>query len=383
MMASGTGGSRRWWAVGALVLAVLVVGIDATVLSLALPTLATALHASTADMQWFVAAYTLVFAAAMIPGGMLGDRYGRKKLLLISLAVFGASSLACAYSPSPGAFIAARAVLGLGGAVMLPMVIGQLPVLFAAEERAKAIAAVMAATMVGYPIGPILGGWLLTNYWWGSVFLINVPVVVLALIAVLMWLPESRSCRAATVRYRRHRHLERRPCRAPLRGDPGGAVRLGREQRGGQLHRRRGGAGGLRALGAARARPPRGPHALPLGALHLGHAPDDDRLLRHVRGAVRRAAVHPGDPGQGRVRQRPAPAAHGRRVAGRRRCGYPAWEAGRRQGHCGPRLRAAGGGLVRRRWHERDQRPGVDRHVDRRRAASAWALPCRRPWMWP
>ena len=83
MMASGTGGTRRWWAVGALVLAVLVVGIDATVLSLALPTLATALHASTADLQWFVAAYTLVFAAAMIPGGMLGDRYGRKKLLLI------------------------------------------------------------------------------------------------------------------------------------------------------------------------------------------------------------------------------------------------------------------------------------------------------------
>ena len=193
MMASGMGGSRRWWAVAALVLAALVVGIDATVLSLALPTLATALHASTADLQWFVAAYTLVFAAAMIPGGMLGDRYGRKKLLLIALVIFGASSLACAYSPSPGAFIAARAFLGLGGAVMVPMILGVLPVLFSAEERAKAVAIVMAATMMGYPIGPILGGWLLTNYWWGSVFLINVPVVLIALIAVVAWLPESRA----------------------------------------------------------------------------------------------------------------------------------------------------------------------------------------------
>jgi DHA2 family multidrug resistance protein-like MFS transporter len=188
-------GARRWWAVGALVLAVLAVGFDVTILSLALPALASGLHASTSQLQWFVAAYTLVFAAAMIPGGMLGDRFGRRKLLVIALLVFGVSSVAAAYAPSAGAFIAARAALGLGGAMIVPMVLGLVPVLFSEDERRRAIAVVMAATMLGFPIGPILGGWLLGHFWWGSVFLINVPVVVLAILAVLAWLPESRSSR--------------------------------------------------------------------------------------------------------------------------------------------------------------------------------------------
>lgn len=186
-------GARRWWAVGALVLAVLAVGFDVTILSLALPALATGLHASTSQLQWFVAAYTLVFAAAMIPGGVLGDRYGRKKMLLVALVIFGVSSLAAAYAPSAGMFVAARAVLGLGGAVILPMVLGVVPSLFAPEERRKAIAIVMAATMLGYPAGPIVGGWLLGHFWWGAVFLINVPMVILAVAAAVAWLPESRS----------------------------------------------------------------------------------------------------------------------------------------------------------------------------------------------
>jgi MFS family permease len=188
-------GARRWWAVGALVLAVLAVGFDVTILSLALPALATGLHASTSELQWFVAAYTLVFAAAMIPGGMLGDRFGRKKMLLIALVIFGGSSLATAYAPSAGAFIAARAVLGLGGAVILPMVLGVVPTLFSPNERRRAIAIVMAATMLGYPAGPIIGGWLLGHFWWGAVFLMNVPMVILALVATVAWLPESRGAR--------------------------------------------------------------------------------------------------------------------------------------------------------------------------------------------
>jgi MFS transporter, DHA2 family, multidrug resistance protein len=105
-------GARKWWAVGALVLAALAVGFDVTILSLALPAMATDLHASTVELQWFVSAYTLVFAAGLIPAGMLGDRYGRKKLLVIALVIFGVSSVAAAYSPSSGAFIAARAALG-------------------------------------------------------------------------------------------------------------------------------------------------------------------------------------------------------------------------------------------------------------------------------
>ncbi|MEE4275625.1 MAG: DHA2 family efflux MFS transporter permease subunit [Thermoleophilia bacterium] len=184
---------RRWWALAALVPAALVLGIDATVLGLALPTLAADLEATTSQLQWFFSAYMLTFAAAMIPGGMLGDRYGRKKLLLGSLVVFGLGSIACAYAPTASAFIGARVLLGLGAAVVLPTMIGALLVMFSEEERPKAIAAIMTATMLGYPIGPILGGWMLTEFWWGSVFLINVPVVLVALAGVAVLLPESRS----------------------------------------------------------------------------------------------------------------------------------------------------------------------------------------------
>jgi EmrB/QacA subfamily drug resistance transporter len=190
-------GSRRWWALGALALSALVVGLDLTVLNLALPTLATALHASTSDLQWIVDAYSLVLAAMMLPAGMLGDRFGRKKLLLGALMLFAAASLACAYAPSAGALIAARAVLGLGAAFVLPLTLSVLPVLFAEEERQRAITISIGATLVAFPVGPLLGGWLLTHYWWGSVFLINGPVIALALLAVAVLLPESRSARSA------------------------------------------------------------------------------------------------------------------------------------------------------------------------------------------
>src|ERR1700729_2371930 len=187
--------TRRWWALGALALSVLVVGLDLTVLNLALPTLAADLHASTSDLQWFVDAYSLVLAAALLPAGLLGDRYGRKKLLTGALVVFGAASLACAYSRSPGELIAARSVLGLAAAVILPLSLAVLPVLFTPAERSRAIAVVGGATFLGYPIGPIVGGWLLDHFWWGSVFLINVPVVIVAVIAVVFLMPESRALR--------------------------------------------------------------------------------------------------------------------------------------------------------------------------------------------
>jgi DHA2 family multidrug resistance protein-like MFS transporter len=184
---------RRWLALGALALSVLVVGLDLTVLNLALPTLGADLHASTSDLQWFIDAYSLVLAAALLPAGLLGDRYGRKKLLVSALILFGLASLACAYSQTSGQLMAARAVLGLGAAVILPLSIAVIPVLFAPQERQKAIAVVMAAVFLGYPLGPILGGWLLDTFWWGSVFLINVPVIVIALAAVGALMPESRS----------------------------------------------------------------------------------------------------------------------------------------------------------------------------------------------
>ncbi|MGO9292273.1 MAG: MFS transporter [Streptosporangiaceae bacterium] len=186
-------GTRRWWALGALSLAVLVVGIDGTVLSVALPTLARALHASESDLQWFSSGYFLVLAAAMLPAGLLGDRYGRKKVLLTSLALFGIGSVACAYSTSVAEFLAARVLVGLGGAGLIVMAFSVLTVLFSKAERPKAVGAMSAASFVAFPIGPILGGWLLTSYWWGWVFLINVPVVVVGLAAVAALVPESRA----------------------------------------------------------------------------------------------------------------------------------------------------------------------------------------------
>jgi MFS transporter, DHA2 family, multidrug resistance protein len=194
-----TADSRRWWALIAIAASVLVVGLDLTVLSLALPVLSTQLHASTTDLQWFSAVYSLVLAAALLPAGLLGDRFGRKRMLLGALVVFGASSAACALAGSPAELIAARAVLGLGAAVIFPMSIAVLPVMFTAEERPRAIAIVMGATFIGYPIGPLLGGWLLDNFWWGSVFLINVPVAALALLAVATLMPESFGARTSRI----------------------------------------------------------------------------------------------------------------------------------------------------------------------------------------
>ncbi|HEV2373625.1 MAG TPA: MFS transporter [Streptosporangiaceae bacterium] len=189
----GSEGTRRWWALGGLSLALLAVGLDGTVLSVALPTLAGTLHASATDLQWFVSAYTLALAAALLPGGLLGDRFGRKKVMTIALTLFGLGSVACAYSPNPGVFIAARVLLGLSAGAMVPLVLSGVAVMFSDEERPRAVAVWAAANFLALPIGPILGGWLLSSYWWGWVFLMNLPVVVVGLIAVGVLVPESRA----------------------------------------------------------------------------------------------------------------------------------------------------------------------------------------------
>src|SRR5215470_14803314 len=186
-------GARKWWALAGLSLGVLAVGLDATVLSVALPTLAVSLHASATDLQWFISSYTLALAVALIPGGLLGDRFGRKKVMIIALSVFGLGSLACAYAPNAGAFIAARTVLGLAAGAMVPLVLSVLAVMFTDQERTKAVSAWAAANFLALPIGPILGGWLLSNYWWGWVFLMNLPVVVIGLVAMALLVPESRA----------------------------------------------------------------------------------------------------------------------------------------------------------------------------------------------
>src|SRR4029077_7054010 len=124
-------GAGKWWALGGLTLGVLAVGLDATVLSVALPTLAVSLHASATDLQWFVSSYTLGLAVGLLPGGLLGDRFGRKKVMMITLVMFGLSSLACAFATSPGEFIAARTALGLSAGCMIPLVLSIITVMFA------------------------------------------------------------------------------------------------------------------------------------------------------------------------------------------------------------------------------------------------------------
>ncbi|MET9210965.1 MULTISPECIES: MFS transporter [unclassified Nocardia] len=185
--------TRRWLALGALALAMLTIGLDVTVLTVALPTLAVDLDANTAALQWFSSAYTLALAALMLPAGALGDRYGRKKVLLGALLVFGAASLACAFAGTAGQLIAARVALGVAAAAMMPLSMAVLPVLFTElAQRQRALTIWVTSTAVGLPLGPILGGWLLQHFWWGSVFLINVPLVVAGALAVATLVPESR-----------------------------------------------------------------------------------------------------------------------------------------------------------------------------------------------
>lgn len=186
----------RWWALGAIVLAVLAVTLDVTVLVVALPTLAGVLKASEAKLQWFVTAYTLALVAGMLPAGLLGDRYGRKAVMLGALVLFAVGSLGCAYAPNPEVFIVARVVLGLAGAGLIVVALSLLTVLFDEAERPRAVGIWGAANFIGLPLGPIFGGWLLTNAWWGWIFLLNVPVALVGLLAVAFLVPESRAQRA-------------------------------------------------------------------------------------------------------------------------------------------------------------------------------------------
>src|SRR5262245_54998125 len=183
---------RRWWALGALVLSLLTFGFDATILNVALPNLATALHAGTAELQWMIDAYVLVLAGLLLPAGVLGDRFGRKAFLLLGLALFGAASVLASYAGGADTVIAARALMGIGAAILTPVTAAVIPTLFPPVERPKAIAFLAIGLGAGVPLGPIIGGYLLKHFWWGLVFLVNVPVAALAMVAVAALVPESR-----------------------------------------------------------------------------------------------------------------------------------------------------------------------------------------------
>lgn len=185
------GHPRRRLILLVLCLSLLAGVIDNTVLNTALPTLARVLHAGTGALQWIVDAYTLCFAALLIPFGALGDRYGRRRSLVAGLVVFGLASLAAGLAPDVGALIAARVVMGLGAALVMPATLSILNAVFPTAERPQAIAAWSAVAGVGVILGPTLGGLLLTHFWWGSVFFVNVPIVAVALVGVIAVVPET------------------------------------------------------------------------------------------------------------------------------------------------------------------------------------------------
>ncbi|MDH6452559.1 MULTISPECIES: DHA2 family efflux MFS transporter permease subunit [unclassified Streptomyces] len=183
---------RRWWALAALVASMLTLGFDLTILNVALPTMAADLDAGTGAQQWMADAYVVVFAALMLPAGLLGDRFGRRRMLITGLGIFLAGSLVGALAGEVNAVIAARAVMGVGGALVTPLALSVLPTLFAPDERTKAVGIVSAASALGLPLGPIIGGWLLNHFWWGSVFLVNVPMAAIGIAACVFLLPETR-----------------------------------------------------------------------------------------------------------------------------------------------------------------------------------------------
>jgi MFS transporter, DHA2 family, multidrug resistance protein len=190
--AAAPGRAGRWWALAALVISGLVIGLDTTILITALPTLSSKLGATTSDLQWISAAYTLTLGGLLLPAGVLGDRYGRKRMLLVGLALFGITSLIASQATTATTLIAMRALMGVGAALIVPLSLSILPTLFSAEERPRAISVTAAGAFLGLPLGPLVAGWLLTHYAWGSVFLINAPVVVLALVGVWLLVPESK-----------------------------------------------------------------------------------------------------------------------------------------------------------------------------------------------
>src|SRR4051812_9064217 len=185
---------NRWRILGVLVLALLVTSIDHTIINVALPKLVEGLNASSADLQWVVASYTIVFAGLLLTAGSLGDRFGRRHALIAGLATFLAGSVASAMATSTTALIVGRGVMGVGGALIMPTTLSILVNVFGdPRERAKAIAVWTAASGLGIALGPIAGGMLMRSFSWSSVFWINVPLLVVALVGTLHVVPDSRN----------------------------------------------------------------------------------------------------------------------------------------------------------------------------------------------
>ncbi len=183
---------RRWLILGVLCLSLLVVVVDNMVLNVAIPSLIRDLGASTADIQWIIDSYILVFAGLLLTAGSLSDRYGRRRGMVVGLIVFGSASALATLCQTAGQLIAVRGLMGVGAAFLMPGTLSILTTVFDDSERKKAIAIWSSVLTLGALGGPAFGGLLLQHFWWGSVFLVNIPIAVLGIVAALAVIPESR-----------------------------------------------------------------------------------------------------------------------------------------------------------------------------------------------
>lgn len=184
---------QRWLILGVICLAQLTVLLDNTVLSVAIPSLTRELDASTADIQWMINAYSLVQSGLLLTAGNASDRYGRKKMLVAGLALFGLGSLAAGLAQTVTGLIAARAGMGVGGALLMTTTLAVVVQIFDDTERVKAIGLWSTVSSLGFAAGPLIGGVMLDHFWWGAIFLVNIPVAAIGLVAVLALVPESKA----------------------------------------------------------------------------------------------------------------------------------------------------------------------------------------------
>lgn len=190
---------RRWWTLSILSLSLVLIGMDNTILNVAIPTLQREFSASSSTLQWMVDSYILVFAGLLLTMGGLGDRFGRALMLRIGLVIFTLAAFVVIFSETSGQVIIGRAVMGIGGAMIMPSTLSIIIDVFKGPERARAISIWAATAGIGVGLGPLIGGALLEQFYWGSVFLVNVPIAAVALIAGFWLVPESRDPEAKPV----------------------------------------------------------------------------------------------------------------------------------------------------------------------------------------
>src|SRR5213592_1252790 len=184
--------NRKWWTLGALTFALFMVMLDNTVVNVALPAIKNDLGIGVSELEWTVTAYALTFAVLLLTGGKLGDMYGRRRIFAIGLVIFTVSSLACGLSSSATELIAARAVQGVGSALMMPATLSIISATFAARERGTAIGIWAGVSAMALAIGPLLGGVITEHISWNWIFYVNVPIGILGVVASIVVVPESR-----------------------------------------------------------------------------------------------------------------------------------------------------------------------------------------------